>query len=143
MSYTQLLYHIVFSTSHRRPTITETHSEELYRLINHILKRENCTLHSIGGIENHIHILASVPPDKTLSKIVQNIKRETSLVLANHESFPLWDGWNEGYGAFSCSWADREAVTNYIKRQKEHHIRISVNDEIREFLREYGFQYSK
>ena len=140
MSFTQLLYHIVFSTKHRNPTIPEEYAEELYRLITHISKKEGCHVYKVGGIENHVHLFVSIPADKTVSKIVQNTKRETSMVLGKHPNFPNWDGWNEGYGAFTCSWRDKNNVINYIKNQREHHSTVSAEDEFREFLIQFGYE---
>ena len=140
MSFTQLLYHIVFSTKHRNSTIPHEYAEELYRLITHIAKKEECHVYRVGGMENHIHLLVSIPADKTVSKIVQNIKRESSIVLGKHPNFPNWEGWNEGYGAFTCSWSDKNNVINYIKRQREHHLTVSAEDEFREFLIQNGYE---
>lgn len=142
MSFTQLIYHIVFSTARREPTIPDESSRELYRLVNHILNKENCHVYKVGGIENHVHILTGVPADRQLSKVIQNLKRETSLILKNHPGFPAWKGWNEGYGAFTCSWGDKGSVVKYIENQKEHHSRESVEEEIRQILIAHGFIFN-
>lgn len=49
----------------------------------------------------------------------------------------------EGYGAFSVSPKDLDAVIAYIDRQEEHHRKISFQDEFRKFLKQYGMDYDE
>lgn len=138
MSFTNLIYHIVFSTAGRKHTIPESHEKELYAIIHHLIKRESATTIRIGGMSDHVHILMAMPPTIALSKLVQSIKRESSLMLRNNSHFPDWGGWEEGYGGFSVGYKDVGAAIRYIKGQKEHHRTRSFREEYRIWLLENG-----
>lgn len=138
MSFTNLIYHVVFSTASRKHTIPTQYKKELYVIIHHIIRRESATTLRIGGMCDHVHILMEAPATVTLSKLVQSIKRESSRMLRDNSHFPDWDGWEEGYGGFSVGYKDVDAVINYIKGQKEHHSVRSFRDEYRQWLIENG-----
>jgi len=55
-TYTQILYQIIFSTKERKRILLEDNREQLYKYIWGILKKKNCHLYRINGVENHIHI---------------------------------------------------------------------------------------
>ena len=55
MSFTQLLYHIVFCTKEIKPVIPNDKSSELYKYIWGNIKNHNCHLYRINGMEEHIH----------------------------------------------------------------------------------------
>lgn len=69
---------------------------------------------------------------------MQAIKTFTSKWLKGNPSFPNWNGWGHENAAFSYSVRDKEMIVNYIKGQKEHHKRVSFQDEYRAFLLENG-----
>ncbi len=57
ITYTQILYQIVFSTKDREQTLTKNR-DTLYKHIWSILNNKKCHLYQIGGVEDHIHIQA-------------------------------------------------------------------------------------
>jgi len=139
MSYTQCIYHIVFSTKHRSMTINEANERNLYAYILGIIQQSKGYLYRIGGIPNHIHILVSIPANQSLSEFIKTLKQASSIWLKNNKEFPLWEGWEEGYAAFTYSRHDLPMLINYIKGQKEHHQKISFMQEYRDWLIEMGF----
>ena len=58
--------------------------------------------------------------------------------MKTQPNFPNFIGWAEGYAAISKKVSDVETVTDYIRRQKEHHKNISFPDEYRKFLVDNG-----
>ena len=52
--------------------------------------------------------------------------------------FPAFKGWAEGHGSFTCSYKDMGRLVEYIKNQKEHHKKITFEEEYRILLLEYG-----
>ena len=140
-SYTNLLYHIVFSTKDRRPLITPDNEIRLYDYIGG-------TIHSLGGIclelngtEDHIHLLAKLRPDRAVSDVLRVLKANASGWM--HDAFPaLKDfSWQRGYGAFTVSHSNVDEVRRYIAKQKEHHRKISFRDEFVQFLKANGIEY--
>lgn len=138
MSFTKLIYHIVFSTANRAKTIPADAERELYAILFHVASREGAHVYRIGGMSDHLHAVFSLPPSIPLSKIAQAMKRESSLLLKSNPRFPDWNGWEDGYGAFTVGYRDVSAVVEYVKSQKEHHRVKPFIDEYREWLLENG-----
>ncbi len=142
-TFTQILYHIVFSTKNRTPSLRAPDRERLYRYIWGLLKNRNCHLHRIGAVEDHLHILTSLHPCQRLADLVRDIKANTSRWIKDERIFPDFNGWQDGYGAFTHSKPDREALINYINGQQEHHRRLSFGEELRELLNEAGIEFDE
>ena len=99
-SYVSLLYHCVWSTEHRQRLITPQLQKRLWAYIGGIAKQNRMKALAIGGVDDHLHMLLSLPSTTTVSKAVQLIKGGSSKwvhdMFAEHHDF----GWQEGYGAF-------------------------------------------
>ena len=131
MSYTRLLYHIVFRPRYSRPAITLEHETLLYRYIWSHIKAKGGILYRIGGMPDHLHLLVQLPPTLSLSDFMHNLKLATHYFLRQHKAeFPLFEGWGKSYRAFTCSASSKESVIQYIKNQKEHHHTTSFRDEL-------------
>jgi putative transposase len=142
-TFTQIYYHIVFSTKERVPALTADKRENLFRYIWGILKNKNCHLYRIGGVEDHIHILTSLHPTVALADLVREIKTSTSKWIKEESVFPKFAHWQDGYGAFTVSHSDKDEVIEYIKNQEEHHRKVSFRDELLEFLIKDGVQFDE
>ncbi len=136
MSYVQLLYHIVIRTKASRPVLSLKHSEKLYRYIWGFIKAKNGVLYRVNGIEDHLHMLVSLHPTLALSDFMRELKASTSKWLKGVEGFENFEAWGTGYAALTCNVRDKNTVINYIKKQREHHRKISFRDEYIEFLKE-------
>lgn len=141
MSKVVSLHHIIINTKHRQMTIAAEHSEAMYRFITTIVKRNECVLYRIGGIENHIHMLIDISSKVTMAHLLWDIKRSSSDWAKRSGLFPKFDGWGKEYAAFSLSSTHREAVTNYIDNQRAHHGRVSFEDEYRRIVERSGSQW--
>lgn len=142
-TYRQIFYHIVFGTKHREPTINEKNESELYKYIWGILKNKKCKLYRINGMPDHIHIFCDLHPNINLSNLVKDIKVATNLWMKESGLFPEFIGWQEGYGAFTVSFKDKETIINYIKNQKEHHKTETFEDEFKKLLAEHGIDFDE
>jgi len=142
-SYTNLLYHIIFSTKDRRPSITDVHQPRLYDYIGGTIRGLGGISLELNGTEDHVHLLAKLRPDIALSDVLRDLKANASGWM--HDVFPeLKDfSWQRGYGAFTVSQSNVEEVRHYIARQKEHHERISFRDEFIRFLKANGIEYDE
>lgn len=143
MSKTVSLHHIVINTKNRHMTINAEHAEDMYRFITSIVKRNECHLCRIGGIENHIHMLIDLAPTVTLSHLLWDIKRSSSDWAKRSGLFPEFVGWGKEYGAFSVSNSHRDAVIRYIMGQREHHNRVSFDDEYQRLAERNGVAWSE
>lgn len=142
-TYRQIFYHIIFSTKHRDPTLTETHCHQLYNYIFGIIKKQSCKLYRIKGAEDHIHIFSDLHPSLSLSDYVKDIKLASSLWMKEDGNFPNFTNWQEGYGAITHSIKEKDRIIEYVKNQKEHHKTESFYDEYKRILIENGIEFDE
>ena len=140
MSYTQILYHIVLRTKHSEKSIAQNNVSSLYKYVWGIIKNKKGTLYRINGIEDHVHILSDLHPTIALADYMKDIKVATSLWLKKSDDFPEFQGWEEGYSAFTYSYKEKDILINYIKNQQKHHQQESTQDEQIRLLKEYGIE---
>jgi putative transposase len=128
-TYSNLFYHIVFSTKSRKDLISAEIEERVWAYIGGIARKHEIIAVQVGGIENHIHILILAKPKFAPSQIVQWLKGESSRWI--HETFPELRSfeWQDGYGVFSVSKQNVARVVEYIKNQREHHATQTFEEE--------------
>lgn len=144
MSHISLTYHIIWRTRRSEATILEEHERDLYAYIHGICKEKNCHLFRINSMPDHFHMCVEVYPKLALSEFMQVIKQESSRWIGNHkEWFPRFDGWGNGYAAFTYSVKERPVVVDYIKNQKEHHHKTTFREEYEALMREFGLDPEK
>lgn len=139
-TYTQIVYHLVFGTKNKEKTLTKANREELYKYIFGICKRKNCHLYRIGGTEDHIHILTHLHPSVALSDLVKDIKVASTLFAKEKKLFPQFSGWQSGYGAFTCSEKDKNALIEFVINQEEFHRNSTFEDEYLALLKEHNVE---
>ena len=140
-SFVSCLMHCVFSTKERRQLITPDLQERLYPYLGGIAREHKMKALAIGGVEDHVHALLSIPATLPIAKAVQLLKGNSSKWI--HETFPnqrLFE-WQEGYGAFSIAVSGVKATMRYIESQKQHHQSHSFEDELIAFLKKNGIPY--
>jgi REP element-mobilizing transposase RayT len=120
------------------PTIKQDHVNELYAYITGIVKHKNSHLYRINGVENHLHILTDMHPSIAPADFMREVKSSSSLWMKSSKLFPLFIGWEEGYGSFTCSYMDINMLIEYIKNQQEHHKKVTFEEEYRKILLESG-----
>lgn len=142
-SYRQIYYHIVFGTKNHKRTIPDLYSQELYKYIWGFVKNKKSKLYRVNGSTEHIHLLVDIHPTIALATFVKDLKVSTSLWLKTQKEFSNFEGWAEGYGAFSISHSDTNRVIEYIKNQKEHHKKETFDGEYKRLLKEFGLDYKE
>jgi len=140
-SLANILVHLVTSTKDRAPTLTGPLRAELFPYTAGVLRNLDSQLLQIGGVEDHIHILFRLPRTLALATIVEKLKANTSrwIKVKGPGNF----AWQAGYGAFSVSHADADAVTRYIQNQPQHHEKTSFQEELRKLLADAGMAYDE
>ncbi len=141
-TYTQLLFHLVFSTKHRQPIITPQLQKPLYAYIGGIISEFRGALLAAGGMPDHVHLLVNLRAVPSIAKHVNAIKGSSSRWL-NKENRAERFYWQAGYGAFSVSTSQLPSVRRYIENQQEHHRRIAFKDEIVMLLERHGVNYER
>lgn len=135
MSYTKLLYHIVFRTHASRPVIAEADERSLYNYIFGICQHHRVKLFRIGGMPNHLHLFVGLPPTLTVADFVKIVKVAAHNYMKSEPAlFPLFEGWAKSYCALTYCMAEKDAVIRYIASQKEHHAKLSLQDEVKQLM---------
>jgi REP element-mobilizing transposase RayT len=93
----------------------------------------------VGGVEDHVHLLASLKTTVAPADVVREIKKASSVwATENHErDF----AWQEGYSIFSVSWTHAKLVSQYIQTQEQHHARTPFIEELKRLLEKNGVSY--
>jgi len=140
-SLVQIYVHIVFSTKDRRPFLTDRSiRDEMHRVLGGICNDLGSPVLSVGGVEDHVHILCRLGKTCSPSNQIKELKRQSSLwVKTKGPAFGDFH-WQAGYGAFSVSPSHVEALREYIARQEEHHRTETFQDEFRRLLKKYGLE---
>src|SRR4030095_171819 len=142
-SFTNLIYHLIFSTKDRRPLITLEYQPRLYEYIGGTIRGLGGIALGIDGVEDHGHVLNKLRPDKALSDVLRDLKAGASGWM--HDVFPeLSDfSWQRGYAAFTVSQSNLQQVRRYLANQKEHHQRVSFRDEFIRFLKANDIEFDE
>lgn len=133
-SYTNLIYHVVFSTKDRKPVITNDLRPRLYDYLGGTVRNLGGISLAMNGVSDHVHLLVKLRPDKSVSSVLRDLKANASGWM--HEVFPdVQDfAWQRGYGAFTVSMSQVEKVTKYIANQEVHHAKNSFRDEFKALM---------
>ena len=115
----------------------------MYEYIGGILREENGTLIEIGGMPDHVHILARLSPTIAISDVLRIIKTNSSKWFDDTFELSPHFAWQRGFGAFSVSASNVEQVTRYIQNQEEHHKTLSFQDEYRQLLIRNGIEFDE
>lgn len=140
-TYTQLLYHIVFSTKHRQRTLVSSGRTEFFSYVWGIIKSKHGHLYRINAVEDHIHILTSIHPTVTVASFVKEVKVSTNNWNKDSRVFPAFLSWQDGYGAFTHSFYEKDRLIDYIKNQEEHHRTEDFQDELKRLMEQAGLEW--
>jgi len=143
MSYTSLLYHIVFSTKERRPLFKRGLRDRTIRYIGGVTRELNGQLLKAGGADDHLHVAATIHPTIAVADFIGKIKAAATGWI--HKTFDkmsdFW--WQDGYAAFSVSPSVMAKVKEYIAAQEEHHKKVTFQEELIALLEKHGLQYDE
>ena len=139
-SFTRLTYHIVFATKYRKRSIKSNVQERLYEYIGGTLRGKKGHLIEIGGVEDHVHILAGLSPALAVSDVVRDVKANASTWITEERVLDAFE-WQKGYGAFTVSFDRVETICKYIRNQKAHHKTKTFQEEYIDFLEHHGIEF--
>ena len=137
------LIHLVYGTKSRERWIPDDVGDDLYAYQAGIYKQWESPALIIGGIDDHVHSLFSLSKNHALIKIVEEVKKGSSKWMKTDGPRNPDFHWQNGYAAFSVSQSQVEKVKQYIANQKEHHRRVSFQDELRELFRRHGVEWDE
>ena len=143
-SLANILVHIIFSTKNRYPFFADRDiRSEMHAYLGGTCNNLDCSVLIVGGISDHVHILSRLSRNISASKLIGEIKRESSKWIKTKGGILKKFGWQNGYGAFSVGKSEVEKVRAYILNQEEHHRKRNFQDEFRLFFKGYKVEYDE
>jgi putative transposase len=139
-TYISCLTHCVFSTKERRNLIPTELQAQLWAYIGGIARQHGMKALAVGGTENHVHLLLSLPATMPVAKAMQVIKACSSKWM-RETCVQSGFAWQEAYGAFSIGASQVTAATAYIRSQSEHHRKRDFQAEFLAFLKKNNLDY--
>jgi REP element-mobilizing transposase RayT len=140
-TFFSLHYHIVFSTKDRRPLIRREWRPRIHSYLGGVVRGMNGVAEIVGGVDDHVHLLASLRPVHCIADVLRDLKKESTNWVK--ENFDSKFAWQEGYSAFTVSPSATDSVRNYISNQEAHHGRHSFADELKELLGRAAIEYDE
>ena len=135
--------HLVFSTKNRERLITPDIEPDLFAYIGGILRNNQSCLLDAGGTDDHVHLLVSQSKNIALSKLLKDLKGESSLWIKSHGKQFRNFYWQKGYGAFSFSQRELPELKRYVANQKQHHKSWTFKEELIYILEENCVEYDE
>lgn len=141
-THLSLHYHLIFSTKDRVTCIHKDWRDRLHSYMGGILKDLKAIPETIGGVEDHVHLLVGLRATHCLADVLREVKSASSKWVHEEMKKPLFS-WQDGYGAFTVSASQIEAVKKYIANQEEHHCKKTFQEEYLDFLKQSGVEYEE
>ena len=121
MTYWRLHYHLIWSTKDREPSLTPGREKMLYGVLYKKGEELGLKIHAAGNVEDHAHVVASIPPKLAVADCVRHLKGASAYAINHMDGSDGQFKWQTGYGALSVGERSLEIVMEYAARQKEHH----------------------
>jgi len=137
-TYSNLIYHIVFSTKDRAPWVIKQIRPELFAYIGALVKELKGIPLIINGVDDHIHMLICLQPTVSPSDAMRFIKSNSSRWMTEKTKSDF--SWQKGFGIFSVSRSGVNAVMEYIRDQESHHAKCDFRDEYLAMLAKNGVE---
>lgn len=137
-SYSNAYMHVVFGTKGRRDLIPPEFENQLYSFLAEVARQERIPFVAGGGMPNHAHLVFVLPATITLASAVKILKANSSRFIGEQG---IAFQWQHGYAAFSVSASNLDAVTAYVRSQREHHRKMTFEQEYIAMLKKAGVAY--
>ena len=139
----KLIVHIIFSTKNREPWLDANMRPRMHAYLATICRDLGVELVRVGGVADHVHIVTTLPRTLSQAQLIEQIKKTSSKWIKAVDLRYRGFSWQRGYGAFSVSPSQLDAVLRYIKEQPEHHRNRTCQEEYRDLLRNHGVDFDE
>jgi putative transposase len=143
MPYCQIVYQIVYATKYRKHTLIKKDRKSLFQFIAVLIRNKGCIVHEIGGVSDHIHIVTHLHPSVALASLVKDVKLASTKFIKENNLFPDFNGWQDGYGAFTYSIDAKANLVAYVKNQEVHHGFVTSKEEFIKLLSDHEIVYDE
>ena len=142
-SLSKVIIHIILSTKDREAWLDRDMRPRMHAYVATICRDLNAEELRVGGVADHLHVVTTLPRTISQAAMVETVKKTSSKWIKGLDPKYQQSYWQRGYGAFSVSPSQLNAVLEYVESQEEHHRTRSFQEEYREFLRKYGIEFDE
>ena len=129
-NYTQIYYHFVWTTTHRLPVLDSSVRPRLYQYVREKCRELKTHVHAVGGIEDHVHLVVSLPVDVSVAQFMHSIKGASSRYVNELLDGPGSFRWQRGYAVPTFQRAALSRIVKYVCNQAAHHRQGSLSAEM-------------
>jgi putative transposase len=141
-TFTQMYVHLVFAVKNKENNLQYNFRKRIFEYMSGILTTQKHKSIIVNGVSDHVHILFGLNPSKSISDIVHDLKRNSSLMINNEKLCKGRFAWQDGYGGFTYSRSQLDGIYKYIENQELHHKKKTFKEEYIEFLEKYNIEYN-
>jgi putative transposase len=142
-SLSKVILHIIFSTKNRELWLDSEVRPRMHAYLATICRDLAAEFVHVGGMADHVHIVATLPRSLSQADLIEQIKKTSSKWIKTLDGRYRGFSWQRGYSAFSVSPSQLEAVVEYVETQQEHHCTRAFQEEYRELLRRHGVNFDE
>jgi REP-associated tyrosine transposase len=142
-SLSKVILHVIFSTKNRKLWLDSDVRQRMHAYLATICRDLGSDFVHIGGVADHVHIITTLPRTVSQSELIEQIKKTSSKWVKTFGSRYRGFSWQRGYGAFSVSPSQLNAVLQYVDTQQEHYRARTFQEEYRELLRRHGIDFDE
>ncbi len=142
-SLSKVIIHIIFSSKDREPWLDPDVRPRMHAYVATICRDLNAEALRVGGVADHLHIVTTLPRSLSQADMVETLKKTSSKWIKGLNAKYRQFYWQRGYGAFSVSPSQLDAVLEYVENQEEHHRTRSFQEEYRDFLRKHRVEFDE
>lgn len=142
-TYTQLYIQCVFAPKFRDALLRPEWDEQLRAYITGIVQNSGHKMMAINNMPDHLHLFVSMSPKQSVSEMMQLVKGDSSEWINKKKLTGHKFHWQEGFGAFSYAKSQTNDVVEYIRKQQEHHKKVTFLDEYKLMLQKFEVEYDE
>ncbi len=123
-AYSEINLHITWHVKENRPVLQDEVEIQLHRFLQgKAMEAPGVYFHEVGGTDDHVHLVVSVPPTLQPAEWIGVLKGSSSHFINHQIVNRKVLSWQEGYGVVSFGTKDLPWVLEYVRNQRAHHAR--------------------
>jgi REP element-mobilizing transposase RayT len=135
--------HAIIGVKYREAVISPNIENAIHELIRAEFKKCNCYLDALNGTADHVHAQFLLNPDLSIRQVMKQVKGASSHNINLSKLMKHKFAWQVGFGAFSTSESQAQLLRGYIGKQKEHHKKMTFEEEFQRLIKLHGLAYFK
>jgi REP element-mobilizing transposase RayT len=128
-----LFVHLIFCTADRKPLLKKPLRRVLFGFWQSWAEKNLIRIISINAVEDHVHCLIRLHPNKTLAQVMNQMKQDSACWINENKVIAELFEWDPRNFAYSVSPGSVKQVTDYIGNQELHHLDKTLTGELESF----------